>query len=198
LWNLLETFVVFIRDDVARKSIGHHDGDRFVPFLATLFFFVLACNLLGMVPWTGTATGAMGTTLALALITFCVVVGSGMKKLGPVGFWAAQVPPMDLPLPIAVILKPFIFAIEVFGLAVKHFVLSVRLLANMFAGHLVLAVLIGFIAQTSGMAIWYGVVPASVLGSVALSLLELLVAFIQAYIFAFLASLFIGMAVHPH
>jgi len=85
-----------------------------------------------------------------------------------------------------------------FGLFVKHCVLAVRLLANMIGGHVVLAVLMAFITATAGTLIWWGVAPVSVLGATALSVLELLVAFIQAYIFAFLTALFIGMAVHPH
>jgi F-type H+-transporting ATPase subunit a len=91
-----------------------------------------------------------------------------------------------------------IFCIEIFGLLVKHFVLAVRLLANMIGGHVVLAVLLAFISATASSLMFWGVMPASVLGATALSLLELLVAFIQAYIFAFLTALFIGMAVHPH
>jgi F-type H+-transporting ATPase subunit a len=165
-----------------------------------MFFFVLACNLMGMVPWAGSPTGALATTGALALCTFATVVGAGMMKMGPVGFWKAQVPHMDLPLPLAIFLKPMVFAIEVLGLGIKHFVLSVRLLANMMAGHLVLAVLVAFVAAIApfGTAAIAGVGAASVLGATALSLLELFVAFLQAYIFTFLSALFIGMAVHPH
>jgi len=198
-WNFFEAMLVFIRDEVARPAIGKKDADRFLPFLWTIFFFVLFCNLLGMVPWAGSPTGALGTTGALALMTFGTVVAAGTKKFGPIGFWTGQVPHMELPLVMAVIIKPMVFLIEVMGMGIKHFVLSVRLLANMFAGHLVLAVILGFIAQTAGAGlIWWGVMPASVFGSVALSLLELFVAFLQAYIFAFLSALFIGMAVHQH
>ena len=88
--------------------------------------------------------------------------------------------------------------VEIVGVCIKHGVLAVRLLANMFAGHLVLAVIVAFIADVAGMYVWYAVAPASVFGAVALSLLELFVAFLQAYIFAFLSALFIGMALHPH
>ena len=197
-WNLLETMLVFIRDEVARPAIGKHEADKFLPFLWTVFFFVLGCNLLGMVPWLGSPTGALATTGAMALITFLVVVGAGMLKMGPVGFWKGQVPHMDLPGPLAYILKPGIFAIEVLGLLIKHFVLAVRLLANMMAGHLVLAVIIAFIAAAWNSWAVFGVVPASILGATALSMLELFVAFLQAYIFTFLSALFIGMAVHPH
>ncbi len=198
LWNLLESMLLFIRDDVARPAIGKKDGDRFLPYLWTIFFFVLGCNLVGMLPWTGSPTGALATTAALALATFASVVGGGMAKLGPVGFWKAQVPHMDLPLILAIPLKPMIFVIEVLGLCIKHFVLAVRLLANILAGHLVLAVIVTFVAAAwNHPAIW-GVAPASILGATALSLLELFVAFLQAYIFTFLSALFIGMAVHPH
>ncbi len=198
LTNLLEAMVLFIRDQVARPTIGSHDGDRFAPFLLTLFFFVLTCNLLGMVPWAGSPTGALATTGALAVITFVTVVLAGSIKLGPVGFWLGQVPHMDVPFVIGIVLKPGIFVLEAIGLLIKHFVLAMRLLANMMAGHVVLAVLIAFISASAGTLAFYGVMPASILGSVALSMLELFVAFLQAYIFAFLSGLFIGMAVHPH
>jgi len=198
LANAIEAMVVFIRDDVARPAIGGHDADHFMPYLLTIFFFIVACNLLGLVPWAGSATGALATTGALALLTFATVLFSGMAKLGPVGFWTGQVPHMDLPLPLAIVLKPMIFVIEVMGLCIKHFILAMRLLANMMAGHLVLAVILAFIAASFGGWVWYAVTPASVLGAVALSLLELFVAFLQAYIFTFLSALFIGMAVHPH
>lgn len=198
MWNLLEAMIVFTRDQVARPAIGRHDADRFLPFLLTMFFFVLGCNLLGMLPWLGTPTAAWGTTATLAIVSFATVIGSGMKKLGIVGYWKAQVPPMELPGVMALFLVPMIFAIEILGLVIKHFVLSVRLLANMLAGHLVLAVIIAFIAAAWSSAAVWGVAPASILGATALSLLELFVAFLQAYIFVFLSALFIGMAVHPH
>jgi F-type H+-transporting ATPase subunit a len=196
--NILEAMLLFFRDKVARPCIGHHDADRFVPFLWTLFFFILGCNLFGMVPWMGSPTGALGTTMALAVVTFLAVIGSGMMKLGPVAFWKAQVPHMDLPGPIRIFLVPMIFVIEVFGLLVKHGVLAVRLLANMMAGHVVLAVILAFIAASAQSLLWWAVMPASVFGATMLSMLELFVAFLQAYIFTFLSALFIGMAVHPH
>lgn len=198
LWGMLETMLVFIRDEVARPAIGKHDADRFLPFLWTVFFFVLGCNLLGMIPWLGSPTGSLATTGALALLTFATVLLAGMSKMGVVGFWVGQVPHMDLPGPLAIFLKPMVFVIEILGLLIKHFVLAVRLLANMMAGHLVLAVLVAFIAAAWQHPAIYGVAPASILGATALSLLELFVAFLQAYIFTFLSALFIGMAVHPH
>jgi len=200
LWNLLEVFLLFIRDEVARPCIGRSDADRFVPLLWTMFLFVLGCNLTGMVPWLGSPTGSLAVTGTLAFVTFAVVVGAGMSQLGVVGFWKAQVPHMDLPGAIGPFMNVFIFFIEVFGLLVKHGVLAIRLFANMFAGHVVLAVLLGFISVTAsaGMAVWGGVTIASVVAASALGLLELFVAFLQAYIFTFLSALFIGAAVHPH
>jgi F-type H+-transporting ATPase subunit a len=196
--NMLEAMLLYFRDNVARPCIGHHDADRFVPFLWTIFFFVLACNLFGILPWMGSPTGSLAVTGALAFVTFLVVVGSGMKKLGAVGFWKAQVPHMDLSPVLKVLLVPMIFAIELFGLLVKHGVLAVRLLANMMGGHVVLAVIMAFIGASAASVMWYVVAPASVLGATALTMLELFVAFLQAYIFTFLSALFIGMAVHPH
>ena len=202
LWNAMEAMLLFVRDEVARPAIGKHDADKFLPFLWTMFFFVLICNLLGMVPWAGSPTGAFAVTGALAFITFICVVGAGMAKMGPIGFWIGQVPHMDLPFILAIFLKPMIFAIEVLGLGIKHLVLGVRLLANMMAGHLVLAVLIALYRcglAHSWESCYYGLLHRlPVLGATALSMLELFVAFLQAYIFAFLSSLFIGMAVHPH
>jgi F-type H+-transporting ATPase subunit a len=205
--NILEAMLLYFRDNVARPCIGGHDADKFVPFLWTIFFFVLGCNLFGMIPWMGSPTGALATTAALAFVTFLVVIGSGMQKMGPVGFWKGLVPHMDLSLNIGginfepvlkVVLLPMIFAIELLGLLIKHGVLAVRLLANMMAGHVVLAVIIAFIAASAQSLLWWAVMPASVLGATALSMLELFVAFLQAYIFTFLSALFIGMAVHPH
>jgi F-type H+-transporting ATPase subunit a len=107
------------------------------------------------------------------------------------------VPHLDVHPALKVVLWPLMFVIELVGLLIKHIVLAVRLFANMFAGHVVLAVILGFILVAKG-ALFYLVTPASIMGVILLSLLELLVAFLQAYIFTFLSALFIGMAVHPH
>ena len=197
-WNLLEGMLVFLRDQVARPAIGHHDADRFLPLLWTIFFFVLGCNLFGLLPWAGSPTAALATTGAMALVTFFTVTVAGMRQMGIVGFWTGQVPHLDLEWPIKVFLWPMLFVIEIFGLLIKHFVLAVRLLANMMGGHMVLAVITTFIVATAGQAVFWEVMPLSVLGAAALSLLELFVGFLQAYIFTFLSALFIGMAVHSH
>jgi F-type H+-transporting ATPase subunit a len=199
-WNLFETMLVFIRDEVARPSIGKKDADRYLPFLWNLFFFILFCNLLGILPWSGSPTGALTVTVALALVTFAVVVGTGIAKFGLLRYLWSLIPHMHLPLAMAIFLYPMIFLIELFGLLVRHFVLAVRLLANMFAGHLVLAVVVSFIVASfkTYLILWLGITISSVLGAALLSLLELFVAFLQAYIFTFLSAIFIGMTVHPH
>jgi F-type H+-transporting ATPase subunit a len=184
----------------AHASVEHHDGDRFVPLLLTLFFFVLGCNLLGMVPWAGSPTASFSVTLALAGVTFLTVVVAGMLKFGFFGFFGNQVPTMDLPLPLAIILKPMIFLIEILGLLIKHLILAVRLLANMVAGHLVLLGIMGLISSAAAYSfgMWATVTGISVLSCTLFSLLELFVAFLQAYIFTFLSALFIGASVHQH
>jgi F-type H+-transporting ATPase subunit a len=226
LVNLFDAMLLFIRDNIARPAIddhghghdddhgehhgghGHgaahaavaHAGDRFVPLLWTLFFFVLGCNLMGMVPWAGSPTASFSVTLALAGVTFATVVVAGMLKFGFLGFFGNQVPSMDLPLPLAIVLKPMIFAIEMLGLLIKHLILAVRLLANMVAGHLVLLGIMGMIsaAASYSMGLWATVTGISVVSSALFSVLELFVAFLQAYIFTFLSALFIGASVHQH
>jgi len=154
-----------------------------------------------MVPWAGSPTASFSVTLALAGVTFGTVVVAGMKQFGPLGFFANQVPSMDLPLPLAMVLKPMIFAIEILGLLIKHLILAVRLLANMVAGHLVLLGIMGLISAASigsSVGLWATVTGISVVSSTLFSVLELFVAFLQAYIFTFLSALFIGASVHQH
>src|SRR5262249_40895088 len=196
--NMFEAILLFIRDQVVRPAIGGHDADRFLPFLWTVFFFVLFCNLLGVVPGCATATGNINVTAVLALATLGIVVLSGMKQLGITGYLIALVPHLDVPGWLKPPLWILLFIIELGGLLIRHIVLCVRLFANMFAGHVVLSAILGFILMAYASLAFYLVMPFSVLGVVALSLLELFVAFLQAYIFTFLSALFIGMAVHPH
>ncbi|HEX5472210.1 MAG TPA: F0F1 ATP synthase subunit A [Lacipirellulaceae bacterium] len=196
--NMLEAMLLYFRDHVARPCIGDHDAERFVPFLWTMFFFVLVCNLFGMLPWMGSPTGTLAATAAMALATFITVLSSAIAKFGVWGFVKSLVPHMELPLHIKIPMLFLMFPIEVVGLLIRHAVLAVRLLANMMAGHIGLAVIVAFIAVSAQSLWWFGVMPASVLGATALSLLELFVAFLHAYIFTFLSALFIGMAVHPH
>ena len=189
---------IHVEEPVA--ELGGHPADKYLPIVWSLFFYILFCNLFGAIPWMGAATGSVSVTAVLALFVFGVVVYVGSAASGPVGFWKSLLPGMDLPGPIGIVLKPMIWAIEFFGLLIKHFVLAVRLFANMMAGHTVVGVMLGFIGMVAG-ANWllYGAVTAgSVAGQLFIGLLELFVAFLQAYVFAFLATLFISAAVHPH
>ena len=200
-WNLLEVFLTYLRNEVIIPSIGKKEADRFTPFLWSLFFFVLFCNLAGLLPWFGSSpTGSLATTAVLAISVFVVLLFAGMKKFGVVGFWLGQVPNVDLLFMLSVTLKPMLFVIEVIGLFIKHVVLAIRLLANMFAGHLVIAVIMGFIPALAAGSVflWGGVTVVSVLVCICLYMLEIFVAFLQAYIFVFLASIYIGMAQHQH
>jgi F-type H+-transporting ATPase subunit a len=206
VWNAVEILLVYIRDNMARTAIGHHDGDRFVPLLWTIFVFVLACNVCGLVPWVGSPTGSFGVTAGLALVTFTTGIAFGMKRFGFLGFFMNQIPSMSLPLPLALLIKPMLLAIELLGFCIKHAILAVRLLANMVAGHLVLLGMMG-LAFGSAAAMQFATAPdwqwwlaatVSVTVSTAFSGLELFVAFLQAYIFTFLSALFIGAAIHHH
>src|SRR5205085_3170860 len=201
MWNFFESILVYIRNEVVEPAIGHHDAHKFAPLLWTVFFFVLFCNLMGLVPWAGSPTASFSTTLALAGVTFATVIASGSMKFGPVGFWLNQVPSMDLPwyfFPLKVV----IFVIEVGGLLIRHAILAVRLLANMVAGHVVL---LGFMGMAVGAAgylslhdVNWVVTCIRAVSSMLFNILELFVAFLQAYIFTFLSALFIGAAVHHH
>ncbi|NIP86159.1 MAG: F0F1 ATP synthase subunit A [Planctomycetales bacterium] len=200
LANLLEAFLLFLRDEVARPAIGKKEADKFVPLLWSIFFFVLGMNLFGMLPWAGAPTGAFAVTFGMACVTFTVVLVSGSRKFGILGFWKNQVPSMGLPWYLGIIIVPMIFAIEVLGLFIKHGVLAVRLLANMVAGHLVLLGIMGmaFSLQGAMSDAWPITAVIALLAATLFSCLELFVAFLQAYIFTFLSALFIGTAVHHH
>jgi F-type H+-transporting ATPase subunit a len=198
LWNMLDAMILYLRNEMVRPAIGRHDADRLLPLILTFFFFILLCNLLGLIPWLGSPTASINVTAPLAVIAFVTGVGLGMRKYGLVGFWTGLCPSMDLPLLMKIPLVPLIVVLETVGLLIRYSVLAVRLLANMFAGHLVLIMVIGFIPAMAGSLLWWGVTPAAVLGGTAISMLELLLGLIQAYIFSFLAAIFIGMALHQH
>ena len=177
---------------------GGHPADRYAPFVWSCFFYILICNLFGAVPLMGSATGAIAVTAALAVTAFGATYFYGAQRMGVAGFWKNLVPEIDAPGPLKGFLVPMIFGIEVLGLFIKHSVLAIRLFANIMGGHTVLGVILGFIAMTANSGLWFLVAPTSILGQVGIGLLELLVAFIQAYVFAFLATIFIGMSLHPH
>ena len=194
-YNLLESLVMFIRDEISVKNIGHH-ADQYTSYLCTAFFFILFMNLTGLVPvpkvggfpGISTATGNLSVTVVLALFTFGLTQIAGMRAQGVVGYWTHLVPGG---VPKA--LWPLMFVIEFFGLFTKPFALTVRLFANMVAGHIVIFFLI---ALTLFISVW--VAPVSVAFSLGIFLLELFVALVQAYVFTILSALFIGMTQHAH
>lgn len=186
--SLVEILVVFVRDELARKNIGPH-GDRFVPYLLTTFFFILVCNLIGLVPYGATATSNIGVTAALAGVAFLVTQASGMREYGVVGHFKNLVP-HGLPA----WLLPIMIPVEILGMLAKPFALCVRLFANMTAGHFVILALLGLIFVFANWLVAGGVV----LFVLFMMCLELLVAFLQAYIFALLTSVFIGLMQHEH
>lgn len=198
-WNLWESFLTFVRDEIARPNLGEHEADHYTPYLWTLFLFILFCNLLGMIPFLGSPTASIWVTGGLAICSFVLMHLAPAVKMGPVHYLQATWPHIDVPY-VGVFLSGFIFTIEMLGTVIKSFVLAVRLFANMFAGHMVLATILLFIVAAGNAGythLWTVITGASVLGVVALSLLELFVAFLQAYIFTFLTALFVGMALHP-
>jgi F-type H+-transporting ATPase subunit a len=198
-WNAFESLLTFVRNDIARPNMGEHDADRYVPFLWTQFVFILFCNLLGMIPFLGSPTASIWVTGGLAVCAFVMLHVPAMVKVGPVHYFQSLWPHIEVPY-VGWLFSLFIFVIELLGTVIKSGVLAVRLFANMFAGHMVLAVFLGFIVVvgwSGNKFLWGGVTVASVLGQVALSLLEIFVAFLQAYVFTFLTALFMGMSLHP-
>ncbi|MCA9053064.1 MAG: F0F1 ATP synthase subunit A [Planctomycetaceae bacterium] len=182
----------------SKAVLGGHPADKYLPFVWSSFFYILICNLLGAVPFLGSATGSLAVTGALAFVAFLATFIYGAQIHGWGGFWLALVPGIDAPGALKMMLVPMMFVIEVVGLFIKHGVLAVRLFANIMGGHTVLGVILGFIAQASHSGVWPVVMGGSVLGQIGVGLLELLVAFIQAYVFAFLSTIFIGMSLHEH
>jgi F-type H+-transporting ATPase subunit a len=207
----IEGVCAALRDHVARPALGRYT-DQYIPYIWSAFFFVLTCNLLGLVPlnkllkpflvpvfgegyWVGgTATGNIVVTGTLALCTLVMVVFNGLRAHG-----LAYVKHFFMgPFPISILIA----LLEVIGLVAKTFALCVRLFANMVAGHVLLVVLLGFISLAAtglGRVITLLVIsPLVVAGSVAINMLELFVAFLQAFIFTFLTTIFIGQAVNIH
>jgi F-type H+-transporting ATPase subunit a len=185
--NLFEVFIVYIRDEIVRPNLGH-SGDKYLPYFLTLFFFILLCNLIGLVPFGSTATGNISVTAALAITTFMMIHISGIREHGFVHYVQTFIP-HGLPI----FLVPLMFVIEVLGLFTKAFALSIRLFANMIAGHIVILAFLCliFIFRTVLIA------PISVGAAVGLGFLELFVAFLQAYVFTLLTAVFVGGAVNP-
>ena len=184
----IESVVLYIRNEVILPNVGPH-GNAYVPYCLTLFFFILFANLLGLIPYGSTATGNISVTATLALITFVVVEAAGVKTQGAgyiktIVYWPSD-QSLLMKLPMTFLMTP----IEIIGKFTKPFALAIRLFANMTAGHVVLLALISLIFTFGS---WF-IAPAPVLMGVAISMLEIFVAFLQAFIFTLLASVFIGL-----
>ncbi len=201
-WNLLESIVSFVKTDVVEKGIEPHDSPKFMPLFWTIFFFILGCNLTGMLPWVGSPTASWGLTAVLALIVFGLGTYLGVREFGVVGYLKNLCPDLGLPIYLAIVIVPMVWVIEFASLFIKHAVLSVRLLLNMAAGHLVLLGIMGLAFSVEAISMgptgWTALSIVSLLGTTILSFLELFVAFLQAYVFTLLAALFVGSATHHH
>ncbi len=197
LQSFLEPLIIFIRDDIAKAAIGEKKYMKFLPYLLTIFFFIFLNNLMGIIPiFPGGAnvTGNIGITMVLALFTFIITTINGNKA-----YWGHIINAPGVPwwLKIPVPLMPIV---ELIGVFTKPFVLMVRLFANITAGHIIILGFISliFIFGNMNMAMGYGVSVISVLFAVFMGILELLVAFIQAYVFTLLSAIYFGMAVEEH
>ncbi len=201
-WNFLEGFLTFIRNEVVVKGMGEHDADKFMPLMWTIFMYILGCNLMGMLPWVGAPSAAFGTTCVLAFIVFAVGTYMGIKTFGVLGYLKNLCPDLGLPWFMAIVIVPMVWSIEFVSVFIKHGVLAIRLFANMVAGHLVLLGIMGLAfgvqAVTMHAGAWTVLSVVAILGTTALSLLELMVAFLQAYVFTLLSALFIGSSMHHH
>ncbi len=187
LSNVFEAIVVFLRDEVIVPAMGE-DGKRYLPYLLTVFFFILTCNLIGLVPWSATATGNISVTAALALISLFMVQLGGIREHGLIHHATNLVPPG-----IPFWLLPVMIPVEILGQLTKPFALCIRLYANMTAGHLVILSFLALIFVMKS----YVIVPVSIGFALFINILEVFIAFLQAYIFTMLTSLFMGMTIHP-
>lgn len=190
LVNFLEPLVLFVRDEIAAPILGKERSKRFMPFLLSMFFFIVGCNLLGLVPFIGgfNVTGTVGVTIVLAGLVFILTTFHGNKH-----YWGHLVWPPGVPLPIKFILVP----IELFGILLKPTVLMIRLTANISAGHIIIlsfASLIFIFNQNFGAGAGYGIGVFSTLFMIFIYCLELLVAFVQAYVFTLLAAIYFSEA----
>jgi F-type H+-transporting ATPase subunit a len=200
LLNAMEAFYLYLRDDVAMANVGR-GGERWAPLVIAFFFFILYANLLGLVPFGATATSNIMVTGALALIALVAIEAAGMQELGFKG-WLGTIffIPEGTPAMMKPVLLPIFVVVETIGKLTKPFALAVRLFANMTAGHIVLLALLGLIVAFGSFGAWSGI--AAVVGPLAMGLfimfLEIFVAFLQAYIFAILTAVFIGLIRHAH
>jgi len=194
LRGAIETIVIYLKDEIVLPNLGE-EGWKYLHYFCTLFFFILFCNLLGLIPFSATATGNISVTAALALTTFFMIHATGVAEQG-FGHYVRSIVPAGLPL----WLIPPMYAVEFIGFLTKCFALSIRLFMNMIAGHIVILAFFALIVIFGAMNPWVGLVvtaPFSVALVLFILMLEIFVSFLQAYIFTFLTALFIGAAVHP-
>lgn len=192
--NAMESLILYFRDEVVRPNIGH-GADGYTPFILTVFFFIWFMNLLGLTPFGVTATANLSVTATLAIIAFVVTEVSGFRALGPAGYARTifYVPP-GLPVFLRPVMLAIMTPVEFLGKLTKPFALAVRLFANMMAGHTLVLAVLGLIFVYQG----WGIATGSVLIVSVIMILELFVATLQAYIFAMLTSVFIGLIRHAH
>ena len=196
----MEALVLWVRQDIAIESIGHESGAKYAPLIMTFFFFILVCNLLGLLPWGASPTGNLAVTGALGLIAFLAIEIGGMRKLGFKGYMGTIFPHIDgLPPAGALALSIFMAPIEILSKFVKPFAFMVRLFGNMTAGHFVILTMFGivFLFGHFGLVSW-ALGGTAALVVLAVMMLELLVAVLQAYVFALLAAVFIGIMQEGH
>jgi F-type H+-transporting ATPase subunit a len=190
--NLMEVIIIFIRDEIAKPTIGHRYR-KYLPYLLTVFLFILIGNLLGLVPWGVTATSNIMVTATLAIITFVITQLSGTKDYWKHIFWPPGVP---------VLVKPILIPVEILGMFTKPFALAFRLFGNMVSGHLVILSILGLIFIFSaqfGTAVGVGTALfVSVPLTIFIFFLKIGVSLIQAYVFTMLSALFIGLAIEEH
>ncbi len=196
LQNLMESLVNFIKQSLIHEILGE-EGMIWFPFIATLFFFILFCNLLGLVPKMFTATSNINVTATLAAMVFILTQGAGIAKHGLIGYSKTFVP-KGMPGGImGKILIGFMIIVEIISQLARPFSLAVRLFANMTAGHMVILVFISMIFMFQGVIAKVFVIPMSVVMTVVMMAFEIFVSLLQAFIFAILASIYISLAVHP-
>jgi F-type H+-transporting ATPase subunit a len=196
LQNMMESLVSFAKNTLVVEILGE-DGLVWFPFIATLFFFILFCDLLGLVPKMFTPTSNINVTATLAVIVFICSQGAGILKHG-IGGYCSTFVPKGMPGGIAgLVLKGFMIIIEIISMFARPFSLAVRLFANMTAGHLVIMVFISMIFMFQGTLIKVFITPTSVVMAVVMMAFEIFVSVLQAFIFAILASIYISLAVHP-
>lgn len=193
--RVLAGWVTWIRDEMVYPHLGEHHGKPLLPLFLSIFFFIFFMNAFGLVPFGATATGSVYVTAAMACITLLTMIGGGMLVQGPLAFWKNLVPHG-----VPAWMWPLMFAVELIGLLVKPFALTIRLFANMTGGHLVLLSFMGLIfyfGTNMGLGAGFAITPLGAGMAVFMLIIEAFVALLQAYIFTLLSIIFVGMCLHP-